>query len=157
MNSTAWRKQGFLIMNILLWTGELLMLSIREGSESEGLGSWSLFGITAVEGYSEVWRGRIPSVYIAYENPKGEEAEHAGMLLFILFIGASDGERKRFICLKWLYYSRQFSRRLYGILNAGMPIIVTHVVLLNKIFLIKVFYYYYYLEYILFWLKLPKA
>lgn len=41
-------------MNILLWTGELLMLSIGEESESEGLGSRSMFGITAVEGYGEV-------------------------------------------------------------------------------------------------------
>lgn len=71
MNSTACRNQAFLIMNILLWTGELLMLSIREGSESEGLGSRSLFGITAVEGYSEVWRWRKPSVYLAYENLGG--------------------------------------------------------------------------------------
>lgn len=119
MNSTAWRKQGFLIMNILLWTGELLMLSIREGNESEGLGSWSLFGITAAEGYSEVWKGRKkPSVYLAYKNSKVAETPESACLssssIFFLFLFIGASKKQCFVCLtfffkyKRLCYSPQY-------------------------------------------------
>lgn len=37
-----------------------------------------------MEGYSKVWRGRMPSVYQAYENLKEEETEPTGVPLFFL-------------------------------------------------------------------------